>query len=386
MTADDSHTALAGAWHDLSQILDSMHSRLQWSDTQYLDVSDKAERVRQLGSHLSSAVLLAERTRYSSAFALVRTGLEQVLVDWLVFLGRTFVQHQRGVDERTWEQWQADKAVGKAWTADIKEWTRTRKGEVRIVREGPFSEPDAAGRRQQVSIYYFLLRQYSPGLGSPAQQEGDGLIDVSELRELAKENDALWKTYLTWSSLLVNLQANDLVDPDDAGRLASHYRFLSGYTHPVADLLADTYGRNFTHDWPRFDHYSSELILLYALTLGTLEIRTFLRSLEMYPDISVEDTSEIQAALERAERCSSHFWFLGANPHAYDVWTARNAIVFRQLQTGDETEPPPELSPAEVSYPRDPLKRLVDMHNSAHEFVSGLVYTSPWPRVDARFR
>jgi Helix-turn-helix domain len=40
---------------------------------------------------------------------------------------------------------------------------------------------------------------------------------------------------LTPRSLLRNLQESDLVGADDAGRLSADYRFLSGYTHPVAE-------------------------------------------------------------------------------------------------------------------------------------------------------
>lgn len=39
---------------------------------------------------------------------------------------------------------------------------------------------------------------------------------------MAGENEALWRVYLTWSALLTNLQANNLIDDVDAGRLAAH--------------------------------------------------------------------------------------------------------------------------------------------------------------------
>lgn len=150
--------------------------------------------------------------------------------------------------------------------------------------------------------------------------------------------------------------------------------------------MAETYGRNFSHDWPRFDHYSSELVLLYALSIGTLEVRNFLRCLKRYHDIAIEDEAGMRAVLAHAERSNSYFWFLGANPHAYDIWTARNALVFRQLRDGDEAGLPALPADAEVPYPRDPLKRLIAMHQTAQEFMSGLTYVSPWPRDDARFR
>jgi len=47
---------------------------------------------------------------------------------------------------------------------------------------------------------------------------------------------------------------------------------------------------------------------------------------------------------------------------------------------------PPEPTADEVLYPADPLRRLVALHGGAHEIMTGLVYVSPWPRDDARFR
>ncbi|HEX7211926.1 MAG TPA: hypothetical protein VF241_13465 [Propionibacteriaceae bacterium] len=110
-----------------------------------------------------------------------------MLVDWLVFRGRTFARGHRSVADERWTQWQADRAAGAEWTRTIQNWTRNKKGDVRIVFEGPFSAPDEQGERQQISIYYFILKQYQPAMGPPAQQAYDGLIDRDELRLLADE-------------------------------------------------------------------------------------------------------------------------------------------------------------------------------------------------------
>jgi hypothetical protein len=386
MTADDEHTDLASAWQAVHLILDRMRTRLQWHGTDQVDVEDKADRVRGLGSHLAGAVRLMDEFRYESAFALIRTSLEHVLVDWLVFRGNTYLQRFRSVSDKDWAEWQADRAAGVEWTRRIKDWTRYRSGDVRIVFEGIFSKPDEQGQREQISVYYFLLEQYQPAMGPPSQQTDDGVIDRNELRQLADENRALWQVYLTWGSLLTNLQENALVDADDAGRLAAHYRFLSGYAHPVADQRRATYGPQVNFGWPRYDHYSSELVLLYAIALGVLEARNFLTSVADQRGLSIADVEQVISVLDGAEALIDHFWFLGSKPHAYDTWKARNEVFFRMQREGLGSELPPEPEPTDVPYPRDPLKRLVAMHWSTQDMMSGLAYTSPWPRADAHFR
>jgi hypothetical protein len=242
MSDNNEHRELVAAWNSLSDIMDGLPQRLRWGDTRYMEVTDLADRVRGLSIHLDSAVELAGRFRYEPALALLRTGLEQCVVDWLVFLGRTIEQRVTGVDDAKWEEWQAARATGADWTTTIRDWTRTKKGEVRIVREGLFSEPDEHGNRSQISVYYFLLEQYIPTLGPPSAQGEEWAISRDELRRMAGENETLWRVYLTWSSLLTNLQANELVEDVDAGRLAVHYRFLSGFAHPVTDQRATHMG------------------------------------------------------------------------------------------------------------------------------------------------
>jgi hypothetical protein len=386
MSDNDEHRELVAVWKSLNGIMDGLRQRLRWGDTEYADVADMADRVRGLSIHLDSAVELADQFRYESALALLRTGLEQCLVDWLVFLGRTMVQRITGVDDDKWDEWQAARAAGADWTTNIREWKRTKKGDVRIVREGMFSEPDEDGNRRQVSIYYFLLEQYRPTLGPPSVQGEDWTISRDELRGMAGENQALWRVYLTWSALLTNLQANELIDDVDAGRLAAHYRFLSGFAHPVTDQRRNVYGNDALLGWPKYDHYSSELVLLYAIMLGSVELWHFIRAIEQRTGAHLADPDEVIKMLEGAETATSYFWFLGAHPHAYDTWKAHNAASLRTLQAGGAPELPPEPGVEDVPYPADPLRRLVAMHSSANEFLTGLAFVGPWPREDARFR
>ena len=386
MSADDQHAELIAVWEPLRDLMDKLPGQIRWDDVQHMDVTDMADRVRSLTSHLSGAVELSSAFRYESALALIRTGLEQCVVDWLVFHGRTLVQHYSGVDERRWQEWQEARAAGADWTKTIREWNRTKRGDVRVVREGLYSEPGDDGNRRQISIYYFLLEQYRPSLGPPSVQTEDWAISKDELRRMAGENQALWNVYLKWASLMENLKGNRLVDEVDAGRLAAHYRFLSGYAHPVVDHRREVYGRDALLGWPKYNHYSSELVLLYAITLGALEMRNFIRRLDQPPAPRLANAHEIEQVLVAVESATSYFWFLGANPHAYDFWKARNEAAFRLIKDGLKGELPHEPAPNDVPYPAEPLRRLVALHGSAQEMMTGLAYVSPWPRQDARWR
>lgn len=96
VTIDDQHSELANAWTSLNDLMDCLPSLIRWDGVQYMDLTDMADRVRGLAIHLDSAVLLASKLRYDSALALLRTGLEQSVPDWLVFQGRTLVERYSG--------------------------------------------------------------------------------------------------------------------------------------------------------------------------------------------------------------------------------------------------------------------------------------------------
>jgi hypothetical protein len=387
VTADDEHADLMGCWQPMRVLLNRMPSLLHWlGDVEQLALREKADRVKSLGSHLEGAVMLIQAHNYGPVYALLRTCLEHAVVDWLVFQGRTFVQRISNVSEDTWAGWQRERSDGAEWTRMIRDWNRNRKGQVRIVREGLYSEPAEDGTRQQISIYYFLLEQYRPELGPPSQQVDDGLIGEDRLRRTAEENRALWEVYLTWSSLLINLRENRLVDEEDASRLGVHYRFLSGYAHPVADQRRTLYGKDAWQEWPRYDHYSSELALLYVLTIGIHELRNFVKSVGDETDVTLTELDQVEGTISNAEAATQHFWFLGDNPHEFDTWHAANVRLFRTYRGTGSPDISTESSVDKIAYPRDPLDRLVSMHSSAQELMTGLAYVSPWPRADARFR
>ena len=125
--------------------------------------------------------------------------------------------------------------------------------------------------------------------------------------------------------------------------------------------------------------------MLLELPHEILEILNFLPVVKTKPGVSLADPDRIDLVLRVAESSSTHFWFLGTNAHPYDLWKAHNTAFFQLFKDGQVTTPQPP-APDEVPYPTDPLRRLIEMHASTTEVLTGLTYLSPWPREDARFR
>jgi hypothetical protein len=225
--------------------LRGLRGRLQHAnDTEHVQHGDFADRARNLGGYLRAAMLLANVDAYAPAFASLRTALEHMLVDHLVFSGQRYIRVIGGVDDTTWVEWKRQRAAGEGFT-QVLDWLR-KKNTVEITYEGLRSAPDADGLSYIVSPHYFLLTQYQPYLGpASAQAEfDDGISAPEDYRKFAKENDLVYRTYLSWPSIKRNLTSNGFADDATISKLEVHYRFLSAFVHPVADVTDVLYGRN----------------------------------------------------------------------------------------------------------------------------------------------
>lgn len=389
---DGEHAALLDSATCLLDDLQSLPGCLLHGEVHHYIHTEFAERAQSLGLHLSAALTLTRQDCYGPAFALIRISLEHRLLDSLIFLGRRYIQVFKDVDEERWKDWLAARDRGEEWTRTIKDWTRTKKGEVRVTREGLYAQAHGAEEQEQqaVAVHYFLLREYSPFVGSPHEQRifEDGLTPLKERREWAARNRFLYETYLRWRSLKESLQSNGLATEGQLEQFEVHFRFLSAFVHPVTDVTGLLYGRN--QSWPTYDHYASELVLLYLNLLATRELIDFARMASQAPCVQISGWPAIHERCELADRLCRHLWFPGQSPHSYDRWVTANQRAFEIVRDDfsrrGEVTPPDALDDAEVRYYGNPLERLVGMHMSAHEMVTGFVYQSPWQRDDAQIR
>jgi len=379
------HGGMLLAAQSLVNDLRSCNARLQpMGNVQHYHHNQLAERALGLSLHLDAAIKLAEAELYTSPFAVLRTALEYKVFDRLLFLADRFEQEVSGVDESTWKQWQAQKPK------DVLKWERSGKDKVRIIWSGPqVRKAGSNDAEYTLSIYYQYLQQYNPFVVSGSESDVVAIghpMPRIESDRLAKLQRHLWREALSWKNLKENLQLNDLATERELFQLETHYRFLSGFTHPMSDRAWGLiYGHNKTYEVPRYDHYASELSLLYVCYLATSELRDFHAMCLRPPVVGLRDREAIEERIKRTERLIAYFWPPGGEPYEYDLIQEANQRYFDAVA---ERRPPHVTDPAtlnndEIRYYDNPMSRLIDLHRGFHEVTTGLQFVSPWPRNDA---
>jgi hypothetical protein len=383
---DTEHRHLLDVAQQLINELYGLRQRLVSNEVFYFQHGEFADRASSLAGYLQAALVTMQEDLYIPAFANLRSALEHVLMDFLVFLGRRYIQIIDGVDETTWNEWKSRRETGDHFK-HVVEWTRTRKGLVEITYDGMHSSA-SDGEATSLGIHYFLLQQYQPYFGPPSAQDqfDDGIGDPLSSKDFAKQNEALYRTYLNWRSIKKSLLVNGFVTNSDLEKFEVHYRFLSAFVHPISDVRDLVYGRNSYSI--EYDHYSSELILLYIIVFAVEELRHFRSMSRGNPQVEIRHWQQTQEYCTRAWNYVSYMWFPGHLPNAYDRITEANTRMFRMIGDGlDRQFIDPNSIPAdEVGYYRDPLRRLIGLHSGFHEMMTSLSFVSPWLRRDAQFR
>ena len=398
MSPTDDHGSLRDAAiatiHELRGFDGSMHR----DQVDHLQHRDFALRGHHLGMHLIGVRELSDNRLYPSAFALLRTALEHHLIDHLVFLSNRYVQIFDNVSDDQWNRLIADFDAGVPEARTIVERpTRSNRGRVTVVREGLYpsdDDPDAA--RYTISPQYFVLQDYSPFVGRPTDQEflDDGLTDVEDRITQARRHRTLWEQHLKWGSITESLRRNGFYSDEETLQLYVHYRFLSAFAHGTDAAYRLAYPRGIAGGTPPvYDHYSSELVLLYVNALAARELEALLEMTRRQPRVDVPAREQLKAVAGRSRQVSSYLWFPGDGPHEYDRVTEANRRVWRNYRehhdltrARGEAVPPSQLPTEEVGYYDNPLERIVGLHASSTEMTTGFTYRSPWERRDAQLR
>lgn len=385
----DEHPSLLGIAADLLSALRGFGRRLDSGDLSYEQHGVYAARAGTLALQLHAALTMVHENLYGQAFGLLRSGLEQLVFDRLLCLGTTYTQRIPEMSQADFDDWRQRWRRKDEGTDQIKEMTRdARTGVVRVVREGlSSSDPGAAG--QFLSIYFFLLLEYQPFVMPAADLKSLLPSSGNETRQraYAVEQHLMYHHDLRWESLLRNLKLNDLATSQDRLRLEVHYRFLSAFVHPLKDHCRVLYGRNIdVAREPTYDHYSSELALLYVVAVATYELETLERASGQAPQFMIPGEGELRELLAAAHAATSYLWFIGDPPSDYDRIQEANHRHWSDEET--RTQPLPDwssLSDDEVRYYQDPLRRIIRLHMSTNEMM-GHSFASAWPRADAQFR
>jgi hypothetical protein len=380
------HEQLGASAIQLVDAVGSLRQRLISEGSAYMQHYDCADRARQLASHLRGALALSELHLYPSAFSVIRTAFEHHVFDRLLFLARWLVHVVEGVDGDEFARMQSQVASGENGIESVEWLGKPAKGKVRVVRRGvPVTPAGATEPEYDLSVYHAVIEHHMPLVGRPSDQEflDDGLSTVEERTELAHRQRELYRRYLRWESLKQALLVNKLADQTKLLQLEVHYRFLSTFTHAAQSgyrlVRAETANPH--------DHYAEELVWLYVVEFAASEIEDFLEMSALKPSFGVQDAPGLTRLVQRCRQHAAHLWFAGGSPHPYDYFEEANRRGFRQVRDRGSSLPPPvrpeELGPEEVGYYSDPMRRLMRLHWTTAEIITGLAYRSPWPRADA---
>jgi hypothetical protein len=369
----------------LIESLEAFGGQIQSGDVTYEQHRVYATRGNALALQCRGVMQLLVTEMYGQAFGLLRPALEQIVLDNLLCLASKYVLRYEAMSPEVFESWRADWQRRAPGTESIQKMQRNPKtGVAHVALRGlTSSTPDM--QDMVLSAYYFMLQEFQPFVMPPGDQEHllPGMGRDDRQRRYAKEQQALYEHALSWQRLLYNLQLNDLVSPVDLLRIRVHYRFLSAFAHPLKDHQRTLYGHQ--PDFlarPRYDHYSSELALLYLAAFAVYELETLLRAGERPPTFTVAGVAHLRARIMDARRAAEYLWFVGDPPSRYDYIQEAN---HRYWASAGHQQPPPDwgtLGESEVHYYQDPLRRIIGLHKTTNEGL-GHSYQSSWHRDDA---
>ena len=286
MDASDEHAALIRSASDLLGDLHAFRSHYVYGRVANAQHDEFAERALSLQIYLSSALRLSLANKYPPTYAVVRAALEHHLVDRLLFLGRRYKIVFTGVKKPTFDRWYREWKAGDAGYETVVrlEW---KDGNVVVVRSGLHLTGRGRSRSSPtLSNYYFLLQQFDPFVGRAAEQRhlAPGFTPLQHHIDHAQEQQATYGTNLRWDAIKSNLAYNRLASAEALRQFEVHYRFLSAFVHPVPPGYDLVYGRNRPSGAPRYNHYASELALLYINKIASEELKVLQRMAKRPPE------------------------------------------------------------------------------------------------------
>jgi hypothetical protein len=350
-----------------------------------------AERCRVLGDHLRGVLALSSAGHYAGAFVLTRTALEHHLLDRLLFLANRWIE-EYGIKSTNVPVEEARLAALKGGPRPdiVRWWYDSGSGAMNVLIRGLFNE-GSVGRGATLSPYYFLIDTYDPFAikRKLSSRLATGFRDPDADDTWGDESLRRWYRHFTYEKLRKNLDVNHLLRPRLGIQVDVHHAFLSAYVHGTQMAYELIYGHNIPSNVGAFDHYASELALLYVIAIASAELDAFGRMAKRTPRLRLHQWPTVEAELAAARASASHLWFLSGGPHMYD--RIHELDTRMRVQTGSAHRKraqvdPASLDPSRIRYYTNPLLRLVRLHRSYQELLTGQTFQSPFVRRDSRFR
>ena len=228
-----------------------------------------------------------------------------------------------------------------------------------------------------IPIYYFMYQNYDPikRYVEPlfTFRSLDAISDITKAL-IEKQKDIHYYNNFQ-RGVKKGLLINEMVTQQEWDRIIVHYNFLSIFTHVCYKGIKEIEYERICPNMDsfeklrKFDHYLSELILLYTLRLIEYYLKVILNNKNK--TWSLSDANKIKSYLKKLEKKISYFWFIFEDPHEFDILKHEEDIwIYKKRKNYPPKKP--------INYYRDPLERLRKMHRSIQYLDIGKLYRTPF--------
>lgn len=286
-----------------------------------------------------SCLLLIENGRIADALGLSRSLFENYLLLMLMCRGTKFfkLQDLSDLSEAEFKEHlkteqahlQRLQSEGKATACLAVERYPKAKRHLMYVFEG-LKSPDIPDFF--IPAHYFHFRQFHPETMRLKDENYFQYFEPSAQTKKAvrghrADQEARYRFYLSYDSLLQCLELNGLADDAVQARIEAHYTFLGKFLHPTHNAARDLHEHSNVHDGATrigMDQAYAEIAILLAciyvcyLLAATLDevAALFERAPGKY--MANSGTAGLRAVTARVPAEFPYFWFLFNDPPLYD--------------------------------------------------------------------
>ncbi|MDD2666347.1 MAG: DUF5677 domain-containing protein [Methanocellales archaeon] len=379
------------------ELSEKLSSKIRFGEVSYSYESDLIDIFHEQLKMFHSIVCLTLKGNYTEGFILTRSVFESYFTFLLMLKGTKYKisykiktsteKNKKDIYDKFVEDIKGAQARGeKLHILDIKPSGNDYKSII-VTYEGIFGVDN---KSKLIPVYYFVFIEYDPQSafinGIPPIRDGTYLPDIAQKSH--EHYKRLYRDFIKFDKVREALKLNNLISVEEDNATQVHYNFLSNFTHITNEGLHKIF-------WQRrrnigsysvsiidnlselyfYDHYLSELCLLYVLKIN----QYYLRSLVDYfaNRYEIKDLAKFEDYFAKLNRYYDYFWFIFEKHWKYDEWDYETIKASHQRKG---------IKPDEkIPYYRDPLQRLINLHRSTIEGTTGLVYESPFPRKNAKF-
>jgi len=396
------HERLINLIEELIAAIKRLPDDVEWGETSYMEDVEILNFIRIQTLSLQNVKENAVRGYYRDTFHLIRMVYEAYFVLRLVSTCDKYpfrIKIKRGQHDPSLEHARnrtAQEVQRVFGNRLVRTYMEDKNTLVAILRGIPVVDSQGQDTGIIVPYYYQAWHDFRP---VEYHLRRDGLQDrIPTLRFLTGEWAAfskkmkinlredyglIYKYFLTFDKILDNLCLNGILNKKLSTRVLVHYNFLSNFSHSTSDSISLVSTRRITEITPGglsiiYNHYSSELALLYTCHLLSMHLQHAIFYLR-WRAIKLKNKRTYQSLCRRVEDDFGYFWFIFNKPHQYDRYTQANRKCNYRKQIFYRPE---DIRLGDVRYYDDPLYRLKQLHQSQNELTSRNSYMSPFPRND----